>query len=461
MNRTKKLTVLLGVLIFACIATFGVSRYEGKKEQIKTSGETVFSLETEDINAISWTLDGNTLSFTKDDSWLWDDDENFPVDTDKMENILKIFNDIKADFIIEQPEDTAQYGLDNPECTITLSTREEEYSFSVGDLSEMDSQRYFSMGDGNVYLITTDPTDTLDIDFDDVMLHDHIPDMDTVTELAFAGLENYTITYDTDSVDAYSPADVYFADVASVYNVVDEDSLESYIRSIESLNLINYHSYNATQDQLAETGLDNPQLAVTVKYVGEDNETSEFVMYISRDPEELAEESRQDEEDESITAYFQIKDSQIIYKLSSDDYITLTTASYNDMRSENLFPSDFDDVTAMDITLEGITYSITSQLNDDDKKVFCLGEEEISVTNFTGRLNALDSTEYTDITPTGKEEISVKFYVDNPNHPEITVTIYRQDGESCVGTVNGNTVSLIDRSDVVDFIESVNSIVLK
>ena len=123
MNRIKKLTALLGVLVVACAVTFGVSRYESKKEQIKTIGETVFSLNIEDISAISWTMDNETLSFTGGDVWLWDEDENFPIDTDKMEKILATFSDIKADFIIEEPEDLSRYGLDDPECTISITTK--------------------------------------------------------------------------------------------------------------------------------------------------------------------------------------------------------------------------------------------------------------------------------------------------------------------------------------------------
>ena len=38
--------------------------------------------------------------------------------------------------------------------------------------------------------------------------------------------------------------------------------------------------------------------------------------------------------------------------------------------------------------------------------------------------------------------------------------IYRYDGEFCLVAIDGESVSLVDRSSVVDLIESVNAIVL-
>lgn len=465
MNRIKKLTSLLCILIVACVATFAVSKYEENKEQIQTSGETILTISTDSVNYISW---GEDLSFSKEDSWKWETDENFPVDTEKMENLLEIFADIKAAFIIEEPENLSQYGLDNPECTVSISAGNKSYTLTLGDLSEMDSQRYFSMDDGNVYLVSEDPMDKLDITADDLILHDEIPDFDDKATLTFTGTEEYEIVYSEDNTAAYSENDVYFADIDGEYLPLDTDNLEDYISDVSSLSLTDYVTYNVTDELLAECGLDNPQLSITVNYTAEtEDETAEveqFVLHISRDPKEIRALPEADEdsadEDEEITAFARIGDSQIIYELSSDDYLALMAAAYNDLRSDKLFPASFDDVTAMDITLDGETHSITSKINDEDEREFYLNEEKISMASFKLRLTALTATEYTDQVPTGKEEISATFYMDNENHPEIRIELYRQDREKCIGVMNGQTISFISRSKVVDFIEEVNNIVL-
>lgn len=54
MKRSKRIFVLLGVLVVACIVTFGVSRYETKKEEIKNSDEVVLKIDTDSVDSLSW-----------------------------------------------------------------------------------------------------------------------------------------------------------------------------------------------------------------------------------------------------------------------------------------------------------------------------------------------------------------------------------------------------------------------
>ena len=82
MKRAKKLYILLGVLVLACIATFVLTRMEDEKEQIKASGETILSLDSSAVTALSWQYDDESLSFHKDGSWSYDDDDSFPVSED-------------------------------------------------------------------------------------------------------------------------------------------------------------------------------------------------------------------------------------------------------------------------------------------------------------------------------------------------------------------------------------------
>ena len=54
MKRTKKLYILLGVLVVICIATFALSKAEEKKENIKNSDKTVLEVDSDSVNKISW-----------------------------------------------------------------------------------------------------------------------------------------------------------------------------------------------------------------------------------------------------------------------------------------------------------------------------------------------------------------------------------------------------------------------
>lgn len=148
MKRSKRLIILLGVLVVACAATFGVMRYEERKEQIKNSDEIILELPSDTVQALSWEYESESLSFHRDDKWLYDEDEAFPIDEEKIEKLLSQFNAFGASFIIEEVEDYGQYGLKNPTCTISLTAGDQSYEILLGDYSKMDSQRYVSIGDG-------------------------------------------------------------------------------------------------------------------------------------------------------------------------------------------------------------------------------------------------------------------------------------------------------------------------
>ena len=141
MKRAKRLYVMSGILAVVCISAFAVIKYDEKQEDIKNSGEIIMNVDTGSVNSLSWTCDGESLAFHRDEIWLYDDDETFPVDEDKINSLLEQFREFSAAFIIENVTDYGQYGLDSPLCTINFSDGENDYEVTLGDFSPMDSQR--------------------------------------------------------------------------------------------------------------------------------------------------------------------------------------------------------------------------------------------------------------------------------------------------------------------------------
>lgn len=465
MNRSKKLCALLGVLAAACIATFMVMRMEERKEQIKNSDEVILELPGEFVQSLSWEYSGESLSFHKEEAWLYDEDVNFPVSEEKIQELLEQFQSFGAAFIIEDVEDFGQYGLDAPVCTINLSTAEQTYEVKLGDYSKMDSQRYVSIGDGNVYLVKHDPLDEYDAVLSDMIDHDEIPSFDHVTQIQFAGAEAYGITYQEDGADSYSSDDIYFTQRNGATLPLDTSRVDDYLRSITNLNLVNYVSYNVTDEELQAYGMDAPALTITVDYTseGENGEEAEaaFTLYVSPDPEDVkaAEEAEEGEETE-ISAYIRVGESQIIYKVSSSSYEKLAAASYNDLRHPEVIWADFSDIQQIDISLEGSSYTLASE-KDGDKIIWSYqNKDELEIGNFQSALENLAADEFTDERPAQKEEIGLTVYLDNENFSQVQIKLYRYDGSRCLAAVDGESVSLVERIAVVDLIEAVHAIVL-
>lgn len=467
MKRYKKVGVLLVVLLVACIATFGVTKYEQHKEDIKNSEEVILEVDVDAVTAVSWDNEETSLSFHKDEEWIYDGDEAFPVDGDKIEALLSVFEAFGVSFIIENVEDYGQYGLDNPTGTIKFTADETEYEIKLGNYSDMDSERYVSIGDGNVYLVSEDPLEYFDAVLDDTMKHDETPSFEQVNTITFTGSENYSIFYEEESTHTYCEDDVYFVENSGETLPLDTENIDILMDEISSLSLGTYATYNATEEELAEFGMDAPELVITVDHAFEnDNEETveeTFVLNISLNPEEQAAKEAETDTEKAeameVTAYARVGESQIIYEISKESYDILAAVSYDDLRHEEVLTADLSTVTQMDITLEGETYTITSEEADNDRTYY-YQDKELEMAPLNSAIRSLSADSFTDEEAKEKLEISFVVYLDNENYPQVEVELYRYDGDYCLAVVDGETVALIERSQVVDLIEAVNAIVL-
>lgn len=479
MKRSKRIYILLGILVVACAVTFGVSRYEAQKELIQNSDEVILEIPADSVQSLSWEYEDQTLSFHKDGTWLYDEDEAFPVDEEKVNELLEQFTAFGASFIIQEVEDYSQYGLDDPVCTIQLTTDDEtSYEIQLGDYSTMDSERYVSIGDGNVYLVSNDPLDYFDIELSDMIDNDDIPAMDQVTQLQFSGSEDLQVTYEEDGTGTYRDDDVYFTQQDGENLPLDTAQVDSYLQTIRYLGLTDYVTYNATEEDLQTYGLDNPDLTIQIDYTDEEDDgtqtTGTFVLSISRAPAEKAAaeaensstdnaaasaEDTTETEEEEITAYARVGESKILYQLSSDDYTTLMEASYDSFRHKEVLPADFANVAQIDISLDGQEYTITTS-GEGDERVYYYGDAELDISTLQSALEDLEADSFTDEQPAQQEEISLTVQLDLENNPVVQIDLYRYDGSFCLAVVDGEPVSLVERSLVVDLVEAVNAIVL-
>jgi hypothetical protein len=471
--------ILGGVLVAVSLAAFLVFRFEERQEQIKNSGETILAVAAGDVESLSWQYESTALAFHKDGTWVYDGDEAFPVDDAVINGMLAQFEDFTAAFVIADVEDYGQYGLDDPTATITFATADASYEVLVGNFSPLDAERYVSIGDGNAYLVTDDPLAVFDATLSDVIDHDETPAFESVSKIQFAGDEAYGVVYEEASAETYCADDVYFAELGGAARPLDTTRVESYLSAISSLSPTDYVTYKATDADLAEYGLDAPELTVTVDYTTTlDTATipGTFTIAVSRDPAERAAaaaeasaspeasagataEATADAETEEITAYVRIGDSPIVYRITAAEYTALMAAGYDSLRHLDLFCGDWAEVERVDVALEGADYAITSEVADD-ARAYSYDGEAIDLTAFQAALTSLNAVAFTEEQPTAKEEIGLVLHLDNANRSEVTLDLYRYDGTRCLAVVDGEPVALVERSAVVDLIETVHAIVL-
>ena len=483
MKRQTRLIALFCVLAVAVGAAVGLSLYSEEAEQIAESGEVVFELPVDEVTALSWEYtdeEGETVSlaFTNDGGWSYDGDASFPVDGEALTEVLDYFAAMPAAFVIEDVTDYGQYGLEEPLCTINITAGETEYEIALGDYSELDYQRYLSLGDGRAYLVNDDPMELYKITLDDLMLDDTIPAFVDVERVAFSGAENYVVERDENG-GSYRAGDVYYTENGEV---LDTDSVNDFVTYIAALGLEDYYTYDATEADLAETGLDEPELTVTIDYPEsgeEDAEILTFTISFSRSATDkltdwdevlaaLEEESEDAEEtaeptDEDAAAYLRVGESAIIYEIGYDTFKAIMACSYDDLRHTEIFPAEVEDVASLSVTLDGGTYEFTTtppegaEAEDEGTQWYYEGEET-GVTDIGTALAALSASRFDGGGASGEEEISLRATLASGD--EIALSLYRADGESCYAEVDGEGIGYVPRSQAVDLIEAVNAVVL-
>lgn len=502
MTKSRKIIVLLVALVGVCVSTFAVSRYQRYKEEIKESGETVLSIETQDVTKVNWENESGQYSFTKEgEEWKYDDDDLFPVSTEKMEEMLSYFNDFGADFVIENVTDFAQYGLENPVATIHIETSDETYDISLGDYSQIDAERYVSFGGNEAYLAVHDPMDEFSATSDDLIDNDTIPDFESIESMSVkTDSEDYNFFYEGEVTYSYDRNDVYFAEVDDDTKALSTEKVETYLENLKNLELTDFVDYKVTDEELADYGLDTPDLTLEVWYFPQNDEKTQtldaedgievlsesFLLYVALDPDDaqkrqeiLAEESdsssseesdlsvaTDSNEEEEMTAYVRYGDSPIIYKISGDEYETLLKAGFNDLRHNEVMTATVDNILEIEISLEGSTYTMTAEKSgsgNTETVTWTLDGKEVDLEDLISAIHSASATEFTDDTDFGKEEIGLKFSItpdDEGNVDEVDISFYRYDGSTCLCMIDGETFGYVERADVVDIIEAVNAIVL-
>lgn len=501
MKRLKKLGALLGILVVCCVATYALTHYETKQEQIRSSETVILEIDGSSVTSLAWEYEeGDNLSFYQEDGvWYYTEDAAFPVSEEKVMEILSHFEAFSSSFCIENVEDYSQYGLEEPECTLTIGTGEETTTIKLGSYSKMDEQRYADIGDGNVYLVPEDPVDYVTSSVRNMIQDDTTPGFETVVDIRFEGDQNYIIQRFEDTDYSYSEDDVYFIQQSGKYLPLDTTEVTGYLNTISTLDLLDYVTYNATEEELESYGLAEPELTITVNYTytdedGEEDENGEkpllsdtCVIHIGRNAEELAaaqEAEANGEAPEVVSAYVRVGDSGIVYSLDSLDYDTLAGASYEDLRHKEVFWGDFADVTRIDVTLEDTAHTLTSEIDpeDGDSRLWYYGEKEeveevaaettdettaeeqnpdtLDVSDLKSAIKVLYANSFTDEAPSGKEEIRLTLHLDNETFPETEIVLYRYSGTECLAVVDGQSVSLVPRSSVIELVEAVQTIVL-
>ena len=472
MTRGKKLVLLLGVLLVLMTVTILVMEFAPDENAEEEAAVTVFTLDMDQVTGLSWTYEGEEVSLERDaeNNWTYPADDAFPLDQSYPDAMVQALSEIQADRIIEEPEDLSEYGLADPVCSITVQA-DETRQLAIGDETSLGGQRYLSLGDGNVYLVDASLLDDFALGLYDIVVKETIPSMTDVSSFQIqSGSTTLTIDYTEEEGLAYSDQYTWFWNQDGTLTALDTGLTSTLLETITSLSWNSCVAYQATQDQLSQWGLDDPSVIVTVSYVEssqvETNETDEDGQPIYETKETPKTFTLELGDYDGDTCYARLAGSTMVYQVDGSVRDTLAAAKGNDLLPQDVLLMDWTEVTGVDITLDGTTYSLNKTVQEETDEdgnttetyLYQLDGQTVDIADALDSIQALEVVGSDAGAQGSKEEISFTFHRDTDYYPTVTLTFYAYDSSSCLESLNGESRLLVDRDGVLDLIETLRGL---
>lgn len=142
---------------------------------------------TEHIDQLRFTnADEAPISISRtENGWQITGRPGLPISADTVEMLLSPFSQMLAlRTITEQCGDLAEYGLDTPILTVTLTDHDGEKTYLFGNSNHY-YEGYYCMAEGSsaVYLLDYAYVTAFDLTVDDLLLTEELPDLSAISEL--------------------------------------------------------------------------------------------------------------------------------------------------------------------------------------------------------------------------------------------------------------------------------------
>ena len=218
MNKQKRTFVILAIVLVACLAGYlGLLNYNKYKSDDDSESESdsveALSLDSSDVESLSFLIDGQEYTFSRiksedtsdetestesektdteteenaesstddDDQWVCDNDTSLKINTSKVTSLLGNATSITASKKFDSDADTSDFGLDEPQNVVKLSTADETYTITIGEKNAMLGEYYIKVND-DVYLSSNTMLGTIPDSIDDMIATEDSESAETESE---------------------------------------------------------------------------------------------------------------------------------------------------------------------------------------------------------------------------------------------------------------------------------------
>ena len=292
-KKNKGLFILAGILVVLLAVYFGLQAWnksQAEKEEQEDEAAVIHVTETnaEDIVSMRFDVGNGEMEFEKDDdTWYYTPDRDFPLAQSYPEDMASVLGSITAYRELEDGDDLADYGLEEPVYTLSYSdadgsTTELYFGNMTGDYY------YVTVGDtGKVYTVASTVIDSFNYTLDDIARLDEYPSIGSGNLVKEVITQNgETTTYDSENED-------------------QQEDVTAVAGGLGAVTLSEAADYSVADEDLAGYGLDEAaRITVEATYT-EDEEEKVLTLYIGN-------------EDGNGNRYVMMNDSRIVYLISDE-----------------------------------------------------------------------------------------------------------------------------------------------
>lgn len=449
MKKRRTLLCMLAALAVLAALVPLASRIPEERNTEEPTGASL-GLDTENLDRL--TVEGEeTLTFVKQgDSWIYEADPTFPLDEKKITAMLDTLASLSATKTIDEGASAQSYGLASPLCRVEAGSME----LRIGSDAAMDGGRYFSTGDGKVYITADDILTPFRYSLLELVKQETAPAMETLETVTLERQGKAPLIIQNRQGEAlcYSPDYVWFVGTTPL----DTENTETLIRHGTDMTWEGCAAYRA--EDLSPFGLEDPTLRLTIRY-------------------SLPEEGTYTLEVGTAVSgqyYARMNDSRVIYWMDAADVNALLEAEPESLYPNEVLLMDWSTATALTAELAGERYVFTpavrekqqqeaaEETQEGEQETYWLlnGEERElgpvleSITSMVPRGSAAG------MEPCHARELKITIFQDNHRFPEVELCFYRNTAEDCLVTLNGAPTVLVNRADVSALYEAITKLVL-
>jgi len=491
--KTKQRTlVILAVALVVLLALWAVLKNTAGEQDASSSsgaaedGTVLLGGSSDEVKRIEWTADGQTLALeqAKDETadassaadssassassssegaestlWIWPDDTTLPVNQTKAASLASTLNGLTASRYLGADRDPADYGLDNPRFSVTLTTGEDAATLLVGDVNDTTGNVYVMVeGDSGIYTVASDftadfPTDPLDLVQLETLTE---AALDDVTALTFDDPSgSVQLTYMEDGVPGTGGMRHWQVEQNGQTYSADDDAVTELLRNLVSVQFTSCAAWNT--NDLASFGLETPVYTMTIQY----NQTTET--------------GETDEDGNAITTETPVQYTLLFGNTTEDGLYAMQQGggqvglvaadlldSIANLSPTSLLPTTMcnvpmSELDSFTVTSEGTseTFSVTRVVNTDEEGTTSNDEiwsrtggevDESALFTFYGNLCGVKLEQPGAVETKNETTFRVDFNFTNGDTVSLELAVY--DSSFYSATFMGQSIGLVNRRDV-------------